>query len=388
MRVLNVNAFLDPVAGGGTAERTVQLSRAFAARGLDTTVLSVAAGITQQVRERLGNARLEALPYLPGRFLVPLASLARIHRIVAQADVVHLSNHWTALNALVYRAARACGKPYAVCPAGALPATGRATLLKRLYNAAAGKQLVANASAWVAVTQAETTDFRAYGIDPAKVAVIPNGIDPGEYSVAAASDLRLKLGVPGRRMLLFLGRLNPIKGPDLILEAFQRIHTALADHVLVFAGPDEGMAAGLRRSVASAGLEKKVLFAGYVGGKEKIAAIRAAELLVIPSRREAMSLVALEAGACGVPVLMTDQCGFPAAAEHGGALIVAADAASLAAGLLTLASDPARLQAMGRAMRRLVEERYTWAAAAGRYAELFGRITRPSTESPAAPARR
>lgn len=379
MRVLNVNAFLDPVTGGGTAERTLQLSRAFAARGIETRVLSVSAGVSPEVRERLGNARLETLPHLPGRFRIPLASMARLRRLVDQADAVHLSNHWTALNALVYRAARARGKPYVICPAGALPVNGRSVTLKKLYNAVVGGQLVSRASAWVAITPAEAADFGAYGVDPRKVSVIPNGIDPEEYGPVQAGHFAQRPGIAGRRMLLFLGRLNPIKGPDLLLDAFGRIQTAFANHVLVFAGPDEGMLEGLRQKAAMAGLEGKVIFAGYLGGVEKLAALRAAELLVIPSRREAMSLVALEAGACGIPVLMTDQCGFPAAAEHGGALIVPADTASLARGLETLLADPARLKVMGQALRKLVEARYTWAAAAERYAELFNRMTNPTS---------
>jgi glycosyltransferase involved in cell wall biosynthesis len=374
VRVLNTLALLDPVMGGGAAERTIQLSRAFAQAGMETTVLTTATGVTPELRARLGEARLEALPVLLSRFDVPSGGRDRIRAIVRGADVVHLCNHWTTLNAMVYRVARAEAKPYAVCPAGALPIAGRSLALKRLYNLVVGRRLIASADARIAITLAETEDFRAYGADPASVDVIPNGIDPAEYREAPTADFRRRTGLGERNAILFLGRLNPIKGPDLLLEAFKRVHADFPNHALVFAGPDMGMRRRLEREVSDSGMQDKVHFTGYIAGAGKVAALRAAQLLVVPSRREAMSLVALEAGACGLPVLMTDQCGFPAAEAAGGARIVPADAGSLATALAELLSQPARLSAMGEAMRRLVLENYTWTAATARYRDLFQRI--------------
>jgi glycosyltransferase involved in cell wall biosynthesis len=374
VRVLSVSALIDPVSGGGTAERTAQLARAMSRAGMEVTVLATDAGLDGRVPE-VGGARLELLPCASERFLWPRVSRRALERDVARADVVHFCNHWTALNLMVWRAARRQSKPWAVCPAGALPIFGRSKALKRIYNTMGGRRLVASAAAWIAITERETEDFRAYGVEPRRVEVIPNGIEPGDYGAGDAAAFRRQHDLGEARVLLFMGRLNPIKGPDLLLEAFIQQGEALRGATLVYAGPDGGMREALVERARAAGLADRVRFVGWIGGADKVAAYRAAELVVIPSRQEAMSLVALEAGACGKPVLMTDRCGFDAAVRAGGAAAVPPEAGALGAALRDLLRGGA-LAPMGDALRGLVLREYTWDAAVRRYAALFERIAR------------
>ncbi len=370
MRVLSVSALLDPVTGGGTAERTLQLARAMARAGMEVRVLTTDAGLRASPRRlEVGAGELSVLPCRNERFLVP-RDVGRIESYVRDADVVHLCNHWTLLNLMVQRAARRQGKPWAVCPAGALPLFGRSKWLKRTYNALGGRTLVAEARGWVAITRRETADFAPYGVDPARVEVIPNGIEPSDYSQGDARAFRERFGLGSDKVILFLGRLNAIKGPDLLLEGFlQQMTTGR----LVFVGPDSGMRAVLEARAKEAGVAGRVIFAGWLGGADKVAAYRAADLVVVPSRQEAMSLVALEAGACGKPVLLTDRCGFDEAASSGGARVVQADAQAIGAALAGLISSPG-LPEMGQRLRELVLREYTWDVAVRRYAALFERM--------------
>lgn len=373
MRVLSVSALVDPVSGGGTAERTLQLARAMARAGMTVRVLATDAGLRASGRRpNAGGAELSLLPCSNERFLFPRLD-GRIEQYVGEADVVHLCNHWTLLNLLARRAAVRVGTPYVVCPAGSLPLFGRSRWMKRAYNAMGGRALVAQANGWVAITRRETADFAAYGIDPAKVDVIPNGIDPAEYAEGNASAFRARFSLGAERIVLFVGRLNAIKGPDLLLEAFLAHAKSLGSARLVFVGPDGGMRAALEERVRSPSGRDRVVFAGWLGGADKVAAYRAADLVVVPSRQEAMSLVALEAGACAKPVLLTDRCGFDEAAASGGARIVPADANAIGAALAELLERGA-LARMGERLRQLVLSEYTWQAAVGRYAALFGRL--------------
>src|SRR5688572_19351658 len=329
MRVLSVSALIDPTSGGGTAERTLQLARAMARAGMEVEVLATDAGLAASRHPDVGKARLTLMACRNQRFLVPKDD-GHVERGVREADVVHLCNHWTVLNLMVRRAARRLGKPYVVCPAGALPLFGRSKWLKRAYNALGGGALVRDAAAWVAITRRETADFAAYGIDPARVDVIANGIEPADYTQGEAAAFRDRFALGAGRIVLFVGRLNPIKGPDLLLEAFLARRRVLGATQLLFVGPDGGMRAALEARAREAGAAERVIFTGWLGGADKVAAYRAADLVVVPSRQEAMSLVALEAGACGIPVLLTDRCGFDEAAEGGGAVAVPPDAVDLA----------------------------------------------------------
>jgi glycosyltransferase involved in cell wall biosynthesis len=374
MRILSVSALVDPQIGGGTAERTMQLARAMARAGFDVTVLATKAGLASKAPPEAGSARLELLPLANERFLLPRVDRPALENMVGRADVVHLCNHWTLLNLIVQRAARRQRKPYVICPAGGLPIFGRSQWLKRAYNALGGRALVAQASAWVAITQRETEDFRPYGVDPSAVDVIPNGIEPRDYREGDPAAFRTLHGLQERKLVLFMGRLNAIKGPDLLLDAFAAQANALPQHTLVYAGPDGGLRAALEERARSAGLADRVRFVGWLGGRDKVAAYRAAELVVIPSRQEAMSLVALEAGACAKAVLMTDRCGFDSAISAGAAVAVPPDAASLATALRALLAGD-RLEELGARLCDLVLRDYAWDVAVRRYAALFSRIT-------------
>jgi glycosyltransferase involved in cell wall biosynthesis len=173
--------------------------------------------------------------------------------------------------------------------------------------------------------------------------------------------------------VLFMGRLNAIKGPDLLLEAVATVAPSCPGHALVFAGPDGGMRGLLERRARAAGIDHQVKFVGWVAGSDKVAAYRAAELVVIPSRQEAMSLVVLEAGACARAVLMTDRCGFDEAVEAGAALAVPPEVGPLTTALRDALNGSAA--PLGPRLQALVLRNYTWDAAVGRYALVFARMT-------------
>jgi glycosyltransferase involved in cell wall biosynthesis len=377
LRVLNVNATLDPVSGGGTTERTFQLSRSMARAGTECAVLTLDGGLAPERMEALAGARVFALPLLWGRYYVPKVSLASLEKVrvaVEGSDVVHLMNHWTFLNAVVYLLARRLGKPYVVCPAGALPIYGRSRHLKAVYNRLVGYGIIRNAAGHVAITADEIPHFEAYGIKAGRVSVIPNGIDPSDYRAKDDAGFRQRYGLGGAPFILFVGRLNHIKGPDLLLKAFARAKYELPGHLLVFAGPDEGMLSELQKDVAGSMLGDRVRFVGYLGDEEKSRAYHAADLLVVPSRQEAMSIVALEAGICGTPVLLTDRCGFDEIGSAGGGRVVSASVEGLRAGLVELLEDPAGLTRMGENLRRLAQDRYTWNSAIEEYLKLYEHI--------------
>jgi glycosyltransferase involved in cell wall biosynthesis len=320
----------------------------------------------------LRDVSIVALPVTGGRFRLPYKGFAALRAAVAQADVVLLTNHWTAINLLACRHARAAEIPYVVCPAGALPVQGgRSPLLKRAYNALAGRTLIAEAAGHIAVTADETAQFAAYGIDPARVTVIPNAMPTASPGDGSAFRARYQLGEAP--LLLYLGRLAPIKGPDLLIEAFARIADQRPAWQLVVAGPDDGMAGELKRRTQALGLADRVLFIGFVDAAAKAQALAAADLLVVPSRREAMSIVVLEAAAAGLAVLVTDQCGIPEAASHGG-WVVLPTVDGLTQGLLDATSDRRALAAAGKLWRETATAAYSPARVARGYLDLLSSV--------------
>jgi len=383
VKILLVNHLLDPVVGGGTAERTLQLARFLKREGAECTLLGLDIGGLNAVQHLASRyeVRVSTVPCINHRFFLPWLTPWRLSQILREADVVLLSGHWTLLNVLFFWACRRSGTPYLFCPAGALKLFGRSTVLKWIYGKLVGDTIAREAAACIAVTEAEIVDFVNCGVATERVVVIPNGIDPDQYELhekaLAVERFRSAHRLGEAPLILFLGRLNPIKGPDLLLEAFSQLAQTFPDVHLVLAGPNDGMLTELEGRSVALGLIDRVHFTGYLGGVDKLAALHTAEVLAIPSRREAMSIVVLEAGVCACPCIFTDTCGLEALARVGAGVMTPVSANALAAGLIGLLEAPERAREIAIKLQRITNTEYLWQSQARRVLSLVARVLHP-----------
>lgn len=361
LSVLLVNMSLDPVRGGGTAERTRQLANHLLSAGQFCCLVTIAVNhrtVKESIRSKGG--RVLAFRSLGNRFHLPLVRPLLLWREIGSAAIVHLMNHWTLINALVFLFAALRKKPVVLCPAGALRIVGRSKTLKKCYASIIGDLMVRRAAGVILVADNERTHF-SERIPAKSIRTIPNGIDPNEFKDENEPAFRKQFNLPeDRPLILFMGRLNAIKGPDILLDAFIQAQNNLKDYHLVFAGPDGGMQSELQKTATDERVDDRVHFIGYVGGAQKSQAFHAASFLVIPSRQEAMSIVALEAGAAGTPVLLTDACGFDDVERVEGGKVVKATVLDITRGLEEMAGAPGGLEKMGRELQRYVIQHYGW----------------------------
>ena len=371
MKILNVIATLDSVKGGGSVERTFQMSRFLVKSVAECGILTTDLGLTPERINSLKGIAVVALSCFNKRFYLPKFSWSKLRNIISQYDIIHLMNHWTFLNILVYFLARHLHKPYVICAAGSLPVYGRSKALKILYNLFIGKTIVKNASFCIAITPDEVGHYQSYGVDVEKIVIIPNGITADKLVVKDDVSFRKKFKLSDKRIILFAGRLNHIKGPDLLLKAYCNLKNVLCDYQLIFIGPDGGMLSELMRLRDINDLKDRINFLGYLDGIDKSYAYNAAELLVIPSRQEAMSIVVLEAGITGKPVLITDQCGFSMIENIEGGKVVSVSVEKIQQGLMELVHQQSGLKLMGDNLRKFVEEQFLWDLIIDRYIKLY-----------------
>lgn len=377
MNILCVNTSLGTKVGGGAAERTFQLSKHLARQSnicCQVLVLNLDLDLS-----RIADCEsVEVIPIdvLWRRFYVPIFWSRRICNAVIKADAIHLMGHWTILNAIIYILARYHKKPYLFCPAGALPLFGRSLILKRIYNLLIGRSIVKHAAFCIAITKKEVSDFLSYDVNLSDIKIIPNGVVFNSYTDKAESLSKAELF--GRfhllntiKYILFMGRLNPIKGPDILLEAFAEIYSKLPNVHLIYCGPDGGMLNQLKDRSIELNIENLVHYVGYVDGVIKASLYRYADILVVPSRQEAMSIVALEAGMHKTPVLVTRECGLPEIQTIHSLLEAPANADCLGRNLLTLFSDPSLLCQLGISWNEYVVRNYTWNVVMKMYLNLF-----------------
>lgn len=172
----------------------------------------------------------------------------------------------------------------------------------------------------------------------------------------------------GRRFFLFLSRIHPKKGIDLLISGYAAVARAHSDLDLVIAGPDQiGLVAELAAQVEALGLGDRVHFCGMLQGDEKWGAFRACEAFTLTSHQENFGVVVAEAMACSKPVLITDKINIWREIETDGGGLVETDTEIGARTLLTkfLALPPSEQNAMGSRARASFEKRYTIEAAAG-----------------------
>ena len=171
-----------------------------------------------------------------------------------------------------------------------------------------------------------------------------------------------------------MGRLNYIKGPDLLLEAFAKIEKKYPNYSLIFAGPDNGMKDNLILESEKIGISNKVKFIGYVDSELKSMLYHAADLLVIPSRSEAMSIVVLESAITATPVLMTNSCGLEEMTGDNGAISVNPDVTSITDGLLKILQKDSDLTLRGKKLKKYVESKFTWNHIVKEYIKMYENI--------------
>jgi glycosyltransferase involved in cell wall biosynthesis len=194
--------------------------------------------------------------------------------------------------------------------------------------------------------------------------VIPLGVTLTEYEqLPQEGAFRNEfLGSTKDRLLLFLGRITPVKQLDLLVRAFAEIAKEFSDVRLVIAGPDED---GLRAKIAGLtqelGVANKVNFPGGLEKEQVVAALCDADVFVLPSLHENFGVAAIEAMAAGTPVIVTETVGlarFVHDAEAG--VVVGSDVNSLVSAIRDLLNNPSVAKAMGQRGRSMALDKFTW----------------------------
>ncbi len=217
------------------------------------------------------------------------------------------------------------------------------------------EQLAAVADRLVASTTAEARDLvTLYDADPGRVVVVPPGVDLEVFRPGTASTARTRLGVPpDRLMLAFAGRIQPLKAPDVLVRALAHLEPALRERVvLVVAGGASGDGLGpdgLRALAERLGVGDLLMLVPPQPPAELADIFRAADLVAVPSHNESFGLVALEAQACGTPVLAAAVGGLRTAVVDGvtGRLVAGHDPRRWAMEIGDLLADRAELHRLG-----------------------------------------
>ena len=215
---------------------------------------------------------------------------------------------------------------------------------------------------------------RLYDGDPARIALVPCGVDLSRFRPLGRAAARSELGLNGHRMLLYVGRIEALKGVDLLIRTASHMETDDGLQVLVIGADADGSGevARLRQMAQELNVGDAVEFLGRVPQERLAWYYSAADVCVVPSFYESFGLAALESMACGTPVVASRVGGLPTIIQHGrtGYLKSWRCPEAFAHSLEIILANRSLQDSMGRAARRRAES-LSWDEVAGRLLTLY-----------------
>jgi D-inositol-3-phosphate glycosyltransferase len=387
------------------------VARRLAEMGVEVDIFTRAAGPEQHVVDVDPGVRVvhleagpdapvekEELPHYLGDFFGSMVRFeaqeaARLGRTSPLYDVVH-SHYWLS-GSIGRRARERWGIPL-VHSFHTLGAVKNLTLADGQSpeppNRIAGEQKVVQAADCIlAPTIGEAADLvNLYGADPRRVRVVAPGVDTDVFTPGDREEAKAALGLSGRIVVLFVGRLQPLKQPDVALRAIAGLAAtspAVAERLtLVVVGGPSGRGGvqpeSLGKLAADLGIGDVLRLEGTVPHQSIPAYYRAADATLITSRTESFGLVAIESSACGTPVVASDVGGLRVAVRDGvtGWLVPSFAPEAFADGLGRIVGDPALATAMGTAGARFAR-RFDWRRASIDLLAIYEDLVEPDVPS-------
>jgi D-inositol-3-phosphate glycosyltransferase len=252
------------------------------------------------------------------------------------------------------------------------------------YRINGEKQVLRRADRIVVATLAELTQLRfLYKADQDKMVIIPPGVDVSHFYPIPSDEAKLYVGLkPDARMILFVGRIEPLKGVDTLIQAMTCLDLKEAGrpvHLAIIGGdpsasPEEMTAemARLQKLCDDLGLDQTVVFLGKRDQDRLPYYYSAAEVLVMPSHYESFGMVALEAMACGTPVIASEVGGLAYLVRDGetGFTIPAEEPDTLCEKLTWLLNDPALHERMSGQAAESAQD-YAWEKIATQIVDVY-----------------
>ena len=374
--VVHVTSWLSR-QGGGIPPVIWALARETNQRGFPCSVLGLR---DQWVEEDCAGNHL---PFTAGNVWGPKALgfspalSAQLRACARPGGIIHSHGLWMYPGTAARKCAGKTRCPLVISPHGMLEpwALNHSRFKKRLAAWLFEDKNLQKADCLHALCPAEADSFRRYGLKN-PIAIIPNGVDIPEIGNRKPESRKQPWAVrvePGRKVLLYLGRIHPKKGLSNLLQAWRQVARDFKDWRLLIAGAGSpAYEQELRTLVKDYAMEQSVVFPGPMYGEDKRQVLAAADAFVLPSFSEGFSVAILEAAAAGLPVLLTPECNFPELVKSGAAIEISPQASAIEAGVRQILklSDGQR-KAMGRRGLELVKQSYTWPTIAGQMIEVY-----------------
>jgi glycosyltransferase involved in cell wall biosynthesis len=373
VKILQVVPYFYPAwSYGGPAKLVHDLSQSLAKEGHQVTVYTSDA-YDQNSRMPLklrikpqANLKIFYFPSLNNTwayywhvFVTPLAWI-RMWWELPLFDVVHLHDFFTLQNFFLAELCRFWHVPYVINPHGTLEVKTlqQKKSVKTIIMKLVGLRLLKNASIVVASSDQEVKNFADLGVDDNKIKLIGHGIDLDELkSNLSTTQARQQFEIPQNKVVItFLGRLNQLKGLDMLLQVIEKTR-ALSVHYVI-AGSDSGYQATIEKWLANKKYSNVTLL-GVCAGATKANLFKASDIFIYPSYSEGFSLGILEAAGAGLPLIITQGCHFAHVAEVEAGLVTETSVEGLTEAVRKMVGHPELIKSKGKNAQGMIKKEFS-----------------------------
>lgn len=305
MKVLEVIPRFNPRHGGGV-NVAYNYSKFLARRGHQVTLVTTDIEFPEDFANTLRAEGVEVIPF-HARFDLALFIYSPsingwLKKNLEKYDIVHLNGARTYQNNCVRRYARRFDKRWVMQAHGSIEHIVSRRAIKVLYDLVWGRKVLRETARFIALTETEKMAHERMNISREKVDIIPNGIDPEMLTkIPGQGGFKEAHHIQGK-MVLYLGRMHPSKGIEVLIEGYAKMIAAGTDATLVLAGPDDGHLTILKELAKRLGVAESMIVPGLLSEEMKLMALRDAEVFVTP-RFYGYPITFLEAMACGTPII-------------------------------------------------------------------------------------
>jgi glycosyltransferase involved in cell wall biosynthesis len=375
---------------GGTSKLAIELAQALGESGIEADLITtnadgkaaLAVPLNRWIDQGSYRIRYFARSF-NNEFKFSFSLTRWLWQHLPEYDVVHTISLFTYPIALTHWLCRIRHIPYVTNPQGMLEpwALSYKAWKKQLYYHWIERPTLQRASTIQMLSDAEAEGIKPLNLQ-APILITPNGIHRREFETRSSPEgfYQQFQALRNKTLILFLGRVDPKKGLDLLAPAFAQVHQQFPNTHLVIAGPDNiNFQPTAERYFEQAHCRDAVTFTGMLTGELKHSALAAATLYVAPSYSEGFSMSILEGMASALPCVITTGCNFPEAATAHAAEVVEIGVDAITSALIRLLHNPNSAREMGDRARNLIFESYTWNRIAEKLIRCYSNIDQTSS---------
>ncbi|MEN6291092.1 MAG: glycosyltransferase, partial [Methanobacterium sp.] len=371
MKILHVTNFFKPLwEAGGVVRSVYEMTKTLHECGHSVTVFTTNRFISEVPETIQKFDVVDGLnvyyfknyltKFTLNTFPLPLFAFLKIRKEIQNFNIIHIHEHRSLLALFASHYAQKKDIPYIIQSHGSVMAINNREIIKKIFDTFCGNNILWNATAVIALSESEEKQYLEMGVQQSRIFIIPNGINVDDFTTLPKFGLFRKKNriQESQKVILFLGRLNWIKGVDLLIDAFCDINKKIPDSTLIIAGPDDGILCQIKNQIKTLRLENKVIITGPIYENEKLCAYVDADVFVLPSRYETFPMTVLESSLCNTPVVVTQNCGIANIIENNLGFVSSINSEDLSKSIITILTDSNKQVHFKKISREFVQKNF------------------------------